>query len=173
MRYFLAACLPNHLANQLQPIRRRHSTGSDPLTPPHVTLVRSWSTTPEKQGETMARLQAVQPQLRPFDLKLGGIGAFHSPQRVIYLNVEPTEGLWAARRALLEAIDSNDSRPFRSHLTLAKGLEQDKFETLLAQLNQSKWQTGRWAVQVNQVWLMQRELDEPTWQRRQQIDLLG
>jgi hypothetical protein len=57
------------------------------------------------------------------------------------------------------------------HLTLAKELDQDRFEVLLARLEQSEWHTGRWSVWIDQLWLMQRGPDEAGWRCIQRIGL--
>jgi 2'-5' RNA ligase len=174
---FIGAFLSGDLAERLQTFRRRHSTGTDRFTGPHVTLVRSfWRSGPatsENEAETMTRLRAIQDQIQPFELGLGGVRAFLSPKRVIYMAVEPTTDLPAARRKLLEALELDDHRPFTPHLTLAKGLDQDQFEMLLAQLEQSEWHTGRWSVSIDQLWLMQRGPDEPAWRCIQRLRLAG
>jgi 2'-5' RNA ligase len=121
----------------------------------------------------MARLQTVQSQLRPFELRLGGVETFCSPKRVLYLAVEVTEGLLATRHKLLETLGLNDPRPFTPHLTLAKGLGQDQFEALLAQLKKTEWHMARLSIQVDQLRLMQSAVDGAAWHCIQQIGLWG
>jgi 2'-5' RNA ligase len=174
---FIGVFLSGDLAEQLQAIRQRYSTGTDCSTPPHVTIVRTfWPSDlapPESGMEIMARLQAVQSQIRPFELRLGGVETFCSPKRVLYLAVEATEGLLATRHKLLETLGLNDLRPFMPHLTLAKGLSQDQFEALLAQLKKTQWHRGRWSIQVDQLQLMRRTVDGSAWHCIQRIGLWG
>jgi len=82
------------------------------------TYWRSGPDTPENESGTIARLQAVQGRLQPFELALGGVESFLPHVLVIYLRVEPTAGLLAARRVLLDTLGPDKDRHYTLHLTL-------------------------------------------------------
>ena len=104
---------------------------------------------------------------------LGGIGSFLPRRRVIYLQVEPTADLLAARKVLLKALGPDKHRRFVPHLTLALRLGRQETRSLLAQLRQSEWHSDRWSALIDHLWLMQREPDDPAWRYIQRIDLAG
>jgi 2'-5' RNA ligase len=92
---------------------------------------------------------------------------------VIYLEVEPTAGLLAARELFLEALGPDKHRRFTPHLTLAMRLGQRDTRSLLARLRRSEWHSGRWSVHVDHLWLVQRGPGDPAWRYIQRIDLGG
>ena len=82
------------------------------------TYWRSGPVTPDNERDNIVRLQAVQSRLRPFELALGGVGSFLSHVLVIYLCVEHTADLLAARHVLLDALGPDKDRHDTPHLTL-------------------------------------------------------
>ncbi len=52
-------------------------------------------------------------------------------------------------------------------------LDKQRTQTLLDELRQSEWHTGRWFVPVDHLWLMQRGPDDPAWRYIHRIDLTG
>jgi 2'-5' RNA ligase len=82
---------------------------------------------------------------------------------VIYLAVEPTAGLLAARRQLLQVLGMDKHRHFTPHLTLTMRLSAAASKALLAELRQTEWHTARWPVWIDQLWLMQRGPHDPAW----------
>jgi len=165
------------LGERIQALRQRCDAVTARITAPHVTLAGTyWRTgpaTPENEAEAIASLQAVQDRIAPFEFKLGGIGSFLPGARVIYLEVEPTGGLLAARELLLEALGPDKHRRFTPHLTLAMRLGQRDTRSLLARLRRSEWHSGRWSVHVDHLWLVQRGPGDPAWRYIQRIDLGG
>lgn len=166
-RIFVGAFPTGELAERIQALRQRYDAKTARITAPHVTLVgtywRTGSATPENETEAIARLQDVQNQIQPFELVLGGIRSFLPGTTVIYLHVEPTDGLLAARRILLQALGQDKHRHFVPHLTLAMRLSRAKTKSLLAQLQQSEWHTEQWSVPIDHLWLMQRGPNDPAW----------
>jgi 2'-5' RNA ligase len=174
-RIFVGAFPSGDLAERIQALRAQYDPKTARITDPHVTIIgtywRNGPATPENETETRARLRDVQSQIRPFELVLGGIHAFPPANRIIYLGVELTDGLLAARRALLEVIGPDKHRRFTPHLTLTMRLSKTKSQALLAQLQKREWHTGRWAMPISHLWLMQRGPDDPAWRYIQRLDL--
>ena len=174
-RIFVGAFPTGELADRIQSLRQRHDAKTALITAPHVTLAGTyWRTGPatlENKAEAIARLQDVQNQIQPFELILGGIQSFLPGTPVIYLHVEPTDALLAARRALLQALGQDKHRRFVPHLTLAMRLGRAKTRSLLAQLQQNEWHTGQWPVPIDHLWLMQRGAGDPAWRHIHRVDL--
>ncbi len=174
-RVFVGAFPTGSLAERIQLVRQRHDAKTARITAPHVTMAgtywRTGSPTPENEAETIARLQAVQAQIQPFELVLGGVQSFLPGTPVIYLHVELTDGLLAARRQLLEALGPDKHRRYAPHLTMTMRLDRGETESLLAQLQQSEWHTSHWPVPIDQLWLMQRGPRDPAWRYIYQIKL--
>jgi len=166
-RIFVGAFPTGDLAERIQGLRQRHDAKTARITAPHVTLAGTyWRTGPatsENEAETIARLQDVQNQIRPFELILGSVQSFLPSTPVIYLHVERTDGLLAARRLLLQALGQDKHRRFVPHLTLTMRLGRAKTKPLLAQLQQTEWHTERWPVPIDYLWLMQRGPSDPAW----------
>ncbi len=127
---FLSAhSLLGEIVQDIQALRLQHDTKTARITAPHVTLAgtywRSGPATADNEAEAIARLNAVSSKIPPFDLVMGGIDSFLPVNPVIFLRIEPSSDLLAARQALLEALgpDKHGSR-FVPHLTLAMRLDQ-------------------------------------------------
>lgn len=166
-RIFVGAFPTGALAEQIQALRHQHDPKTASITPPHVTL---WGTMwrngppiPENETETIASLESIRSQLEPFDLILGGIESFLPRQNVIYLGVQLTEGVLAARHQLLTALGQDKHRHFTPHLTLTMRLNFEKSRALFDQFQQSEWHTQRWHVRIEQLQLMQRGESDPAW----------
>ncbi len=176
-RIFVGAFPTGELSERIQVLRQSYTTKTARITDPHVTLAGTyWRTgpaTPENEAEAIARLQDVQNQIQPFELTFGGVRSFLPVAPVIYLHVEPTDGLLDARRTLLQVLGQDKHRHFVPHLTLAMRLGRAKSKTLLAQLWQSEWHTGRWSVPIDHLWLMQRGPEDPAWRYIHCIDMRG
>jgi 2'-5' RNA ligase len=164
-RIFVGAFPTGELAERIQAVRLQHDAKTAHITAPHVmvagTYWRSGLATPDNERDTIARLQAVQGQLRPFELALGGVESFLPHVLVIYLHVEPMAGLLAARRVLLDALGADKDRHYTPHLTLTMRLDKHRTRTLLDELRRSEWHTGRWSVPMDHLWLMQRGPRDP------------
>jgi len=176
-RIFVGAFPAGDLAQRIQRLRRRHDSVTARATAPHVTLAGTYwrigPATPENEAQAIARLQAIQDRIQPFDLVLGGVGTFLPQARVIYLDVDPTAGLLAARETLLRALGPDKHRCFVPHLTLAMGLDLRDTRSVLADLRRSEWHSGRWSVLIDHLWLVQRGPGDPAWRYIQRIDLVG
>jgi 2'-5' RNA ligase len=174
-RIFVGAFPTGDLAQRIQALRQRCDAVTAQKTAPHVTLAGTyWRTGPAtlaNEAETIARLQMIQDQIQPFEVVLGGIRSFLPWARVVYLQVEPTAGLLTAREVLLQALGKDKHRRFVPHLTLAMRLGRRETRSLLAQLQQSEWHSGRWSVLMDHLWLMQRGPGDPAWRYIQRIDL--
>jgi 2'-5' RNA ligase len=158
-------------------VRLQHDAKTARITAPHLTMAgiywRSGPATPDNERDTIARLQAVQGQLQPFELALGGVESFLPFNNVIYLRVERTAALLAARKVLLDALGPDKERRYTPHLTLTMRLDKDETQALLKELRQSEWHTGRWSVPMDHLWLMQRGSHDPAWRYIHRIDLTG
>jgi len=176
-RIFVGAFPTGDLTERIQALRQRYDAVTARITAPHVTLAgtywRNGPATLENEAETLACLQTIQNQIQPFELVLGGIGSFLPRRRVIYLQVEPTADLLAARKILLKALGPDKHRCFVPHLTLALRLGRQETQSLLAQLRQSEWHSDRWSALIDHLWLMQRGPDDPAWRYIQRVDLTG
>lgn len=135
------------------------------------TYWRSGPATPDNERDTIARLQAVRGWLQPFELVLGGVGSFLPHVPVIYLHVEPTAGLLAARRVLLDAFGTDKDRNYTPHLTFTMRLDKHRTRKLLNELRQSEWHTGRRSVPMDHLWLMQRGPGDPAWRCIYRVNL--
>jgi len=176
-RIFIGAFPTGDLAARIQALRQRHDAKTARITAPHVTLAgaywRSGPATLENEADAIARLQAAQNQIHPFELVLGGVRSFLPRNSVTYLHVELTHGLLAARRTLLKALGPDKHRRFVPHLTLTMRLSKRETRPLLAQLQGSEWHSGRWSVLIDHLWLMQRGPGEPEWRYIHRVDLAG
>ena len=121
-RIFVGAFPLGELAERIQAVRLRHDAKTARITAPHVTVAgtywRSGPATPENESDTIARLQVIQCKLLPFELALGGVESFLPLNNVIYLRVERTASLLAARKVLLDALGPDKERRYTPHLTL-------------------------------------------------------
>ncbi len=175
-RIFVGAFPTGELADRIQALRQRHDAKTARITAPHITLAGTyWRTGPAtraNEAEAIARLQEAQNQIQPFELILGGVRSFLPGTPVLYLHVEPTDALLAARRTLLQALGQDKHRRFVPHLTLAMRLGRSRTKSLLTLLQQSEWHTGRWSVPVDHLWLMQRGPDDPAWRYVHRIELI-
>jgi len=92
----------------------------------HVTLKFLGDVAEERESSIAAALDAAVGAARPFEVVLGGVGAFPSPARprVIWLGVEvhPALELLAndVERALQPFGFEAELRPFRPHITLGR-----------------------------------------------------
>jgi 2'-5' RNA ligase len=176
-RIFVGAFPTGDLADRIQALRQRHDPKTARITAPHVTLAGTyWCTgpaTPEHESDTIARLQAVQDQLHPFELELGGVRSFLPTTPVIYLHAAPTAVLLAVRHTLLAALGQDKHRHFVPHLTLTMRLGEDATRSLLADLQETMWHTGRWSLSIDHLWLVQRGPADPSWRYIHRVNMSG
>ena len=166
-RIFVGAFPTGELAERIQALRQQHDPKTAFITPPHVTLWgtmwRSGPPTPENEAATITTMESMGSQIQPFDIILGGIESFLPRQNVIYLNVQPNQGLLAARQQLLASLGQDKHRHFTAHLTLTMRLSQDKSQRLFETLRQSEWHSQQWPIRIEQLQLMQRGEHDPAW----------
>jgi 2'-5' RNA ligase len=121
-RVFVGAFPTGELAERIQAVRLQHDAKTARITAPHVTIAgtywRSGPATLENERDAIVRLQAVQCRLQPFELALGGVESFLPSNNVIYLRIERTASLLAARQVLLDALGPDTERRYTPHLTL-------------------------------------------------------
>jgi len=174
-RIFVGAFPIGELADRIQAVRVQHDVKTARITAPHVTIAgtywRSGSATPENEADAIQRLKMIEDRLIPFEMIVGGVESFLPRTPVIYLHIEPTAGLLAARKVLLEALGSDNHRHFTPHLTLAMRLDQSATQSLLNQLRHSDWHTQRWPVRIDQLWLMQRGPRDPAWRSIHRVEM--
>ena len=167
-RIFVGAFPTGEVVDRIQAVRKQHDPKTARITPPHVTLAgtywRRGPATPDNEASAIARLHGVQDQIPAFDLMLGGVQTFLPESAVIFLGVEATPGLLAARRVLLEAMGKDKhGEHFKPHLTLAMRLDLPRTEALLDDLRHTEWHTGRWTMRMTELSLMQRGPGDPVW----------
>ena len=176
-RIFVGAFPEGDLADRIQAVRVRHDTKTARITDPHVTMAgtywRNGPPTPENEAAIIEQLRSIENQLQPFEMKIGGVETFLPDTPVVYLHIEPTPELLAARRALLQVLGQDKQRHFTPHLTLTMRLDAPKTEALLHQLRQTEWQTRRWSIPIDHLWLMQRGPSDPAWCYIQRIEMKG
>lgn len=164
-RIFIGAFPDGDLAGRIQAIRQQYDLVTAVITPPHVTLAgtywRTGPSTPENEIEMIARLEGMTDKIKAFDLELGGIRTFG--RRVVYLGVKPSDGLLAARATLLRLAGRDKHRRFTPHLTLAMRLNQADTAAMIAELEASEWENGRFHAPIHELRLMQRGPDDPAW----------
>jgi 2'-5' RNA ligase len=175
-RVFVGAFPGGDVADRIQAVRRQHDPKTARITPPHVTLAgtywRHGPATAENEADAVARLHAVEPRLRAFDLVMGGVRTFLPVSPVVFLGIEATPGLLAARQVLLEAMgmDKHGSR-FTPHLTLAMRMDAPQAQALAEELQRGDWHAGRWAIPMAELLLMQRGPGDPAWRAIARLQL--
>ena len=100
-------------------------------------------------------------KIKVFNLELGGIRTFG--RRVVYLGVKPTDDLLKVRDTLLRLAGRDKQRRFTPHLTLAMRLDQTDMTAMVAELQTSEWENGRFPAPIHELRLMQRGPDDPAW----------
>ncbi len=164
-RIFIGAFPEGELAEKIQAIRQQYDPKTAVITPPHVTLAgtywRNGLPTAENEAELIDRLEGMIGKIRAFDLELGGIRSFG--RRVVYLSIKPTDDLLKVRATLLRLSGRDKHRRFTPHLTLAMRLNKLDTVTMISELQQTEWEHGRYTIPIQQLQLMQRGPDDPTW----------
>lgn len=164
-RIFVGAFPTGELANDIQAVREQYDGKTARITPPHVTLAGTyWRVGEAVLGNETAvidHLHAICRQIRPFSLILGGIRTFG--WRVAYLDVELTEELRTVRRTLVQSLGQDKHRQFNAHLTLAMRLKKDALQKMVAELQKTGWENGRFVAPITHLQLMQRGANDPAW----------
>ena len=174
-RIFVGAFPEGDLADRIQAVRLRHDARTARITAPHVTLAgtywRSGPPAPQNEAATVEQLRAIESRLRLFEMKIAGVETFLPDNPVLYLHIEPTPDLLAVRRALLQAIGSDQHRHFTPHLTLTMRLAARQTDTLFKQLRQTGWLRQPGSVPIDHLWLMQRGPGDPAWRYIHRINM--
>jgi 2'-5' RNA ligase len=167
-RIFVGAFPGGEIAGRIQALRERLDPKTARITPPHVTMAgtywRSGPAVPENERALIDRLLALDGQIPAFALLLGGVLTFPSDTNpVIYLGVELTPQLQAARTALLGVAGADKHPQFVPHLTLAMRLPADKADAALLELRAGDWHTRHQTAPIDELRLMQRGPEDPAW----------
>lgn len=175
-RIFIGAFPEGELAGRIQTVRAKYDAKTARITAPHVTLAgtpwwRKGSPVPENEAHTIEQLHLIEDQLPPFELQTGGVDTFLPHNSVLYLHIESTPILLAARRSLLQAIGSDKHRNFTPHLTLAMRQAAPRTEALVRQLRQMDWLMQPMSFSIDHLWLMQRGLRDPAWRYIHRMEL--
>jgi 2'-5' RNA ligase len=164
-RIFVGAFPAGSLAEEIQAIRERYDAKTARITPPHVTLAGTyWRLGEAVLGSETAvidQLQLICGQIRPFSLVLGGIRTFG--WRVAYLGVESTEEIRTVRRTLVQCLSQDKHQAFNAHLTLAMRLKKGEMQNMVAELQKTGWENGRFVAPITHLQLMQRGANDPAW----------
>lgn len=175
-RIFAGAFPASGLAGEIQAIRERYDPPTARITPPHVTLAgtywRSGLPTPANEAETIRRLEILPGQLPPFELHLGEVYVFAGPRPVVFLGVESTPELLAARRQLLDLLGQDKHHDFHPHLTLAMRLPANQANEMIRELRDSRWHKQSFFAPIYELRLMQRGPQDPAWRCIHTIRLL-
>jgi 2'-5' RNA ligase len=167
-RIFIGAFLAGDLADRVQALRMRWDPKTAKITPPHVTLAGTYERrgipSPASEAEAITRLGGLHQLIPPFELVMAGIRTFPpADQPVIYLGIEPTPELLAARQALLGFLGPDKHRRFNPHLTLAMRLQGEPLRKALAYFQNSDWATRRLTFTVSELRMMQRGPSDAYW----------
>jgi 2'-5' RNA ligase len=170
-RVFVGAYPEGEIAAHIQALRERLDPTTARITPPHVTLVgaywRNGPPLPENERPLIVRLQALDGKIPALRLLLGGIHTFPPAERpVIYLGMDLTPELQAARVALLQIAGADTHTKFVPHLTLAMRLPAGQARRALEELQQSEWHTSRHVAVIDELRLIliaQRGPEDPAW----------
>jgi 2'-5' RNA ligase len=167
-RIFVGAFPEGDLVQRIQAVRRQYDPVTARIIAPHVTLAgtywRNGEASAHNESAAIQQLEQIAPQIAPFELVLGGIHTFPPAEKpVIYLGVECTVQLLAARAALLQALGPDKHRTFTPHLTLAMRLPAAKAHQMLDDLARSDWPTRPFTTPIRHICLMQRGPKDPSW----------
>jgi 2'-5' RNA ligase len=138
-RFFIAIMLPKtietYAAQVSQHLTERYKMKMAKAAP-HITLLPPFLWAPDsidEVKEAIARFTATQP---PIPIEISGFGSFS--RRVIYLNVNKTQGLMQLQsdlgdrlRPILKSQESDvRSRPFTPHITVAsRNVKRETFKS--------------------------------------------
>jgi 2'-5' RNA ligase len=174
-RLFVGAFPGGELAEQIQALRELYDWKTSQISQPHVSLAgtywRQGPATPTNEARLIHQLSVAAAQLKPFELRLGGIYTFG--QRVIYLGVTLNDEMEHDRQILKSVIGRDKHRRFRPHLTLAMRLDEPAHQAMLSELSGSPWQQERFTARIHQLQLMQRGPDDPAWRCISTLPLQG
>lgn len=132
IRAFIAIDLPSHIQQQLNEVLeqlRRPETSAVRWVPAqniHLTLKFLGDVSPANLEYLKKILQSEVSRHRPFDIRVGGLGAFPSVRRprVVWIGVEAPPALQALQRGVeTETVRLGyavEERPFSPHLTLGR-----------------------------------------------------
>jgi 2'-5' RNA ligase len=177
-RIFVGAFPSGSLAESIQAVRLRWDPRTARITPPHVTLAGTYQRpglpSPGGEAEIIARLSTLHQSVKPFELVMAGVRTFPpEDQPVIFLKIEPSASLLAARQALLELIGPDSHNHYIPHLTLAMRLQGESARKALNTLKNSDFASRRLIAPINELRLMQRGPVDPSWRCVATFSLTG
>jgi 2'-5' RNA ligase len=144
----------------------------------HITLLGPFVLAPGVPAETLELVSAVCARWRPFEVQLGGLGAFNNEGiNTVYLGVVDCDALWSLHTDLLEALGGRiqftseqyrywNTVRYEPHVTLSLGLTERALEDVLEmnQLCRQKlefWVEAVWLVVENRVGAWQFVAEHP------------
>jgi len=110
-------------------VRLAHNSAGGPPVQPHVSLMGGIELTPD----TAAKLQKLASRLQSFEIRLGKIEWRDEYYRSLFISIEPSDQLIAARSAAHEAFGRLPSGPFEPHISLIYGDFDETFKKELAE----------------------------------------
>lgn len=131
LRLFVSIELPQDVKNQLRALEPETLPGMRPTKPDnlHLTLHFIGDADPAPLAEA---LDSITTQVAPFDMSLAGVGCFGGRGRglILWVGVEPTPAIFHLHfqlGCLLAAAGVTlDTRPYRPHITIARGQRSRK-----------------------------------------------
>lgn len=110
-------------------VRLAHQSAGGPPVQPHVSLMGGIELTPD----TASTFQRLASRITGFEIRLGKIEWRDEYYRSLFIRVEPSDELIAARVAAHEAFGRLPSGPFEPHVSLLYGDFDETFKNELAQ----------------------------------------
>jgi len=115
----------NHRFNHIQAVKSK----------PHITLI-NFGANVAKEEILILQINEVVKFHKPFDVALNGIN--HFKQHTIFIDIMNTKPIVHLVKSLYETLKLPSQSSFfawRPHMTIAKGLEEDKFQEAMEELN--------------------------------------
>ena len=128
-------------------VRVAHRSAGGPPVQPHVSLMGGIELTPD----TASNFQRLASRLTGFEIRLGKIEWRDQYYRSLFISVEPSDELIAARTAAHEAFGRQPSDPFEPHVSLLYGDFDEAFKHELAERLGGRLDVGFMASAVDLV----------------------
>ena len=149
MLYFVAIVAPDWMNEQVSVwknyMRDKYGCQVALRSPAHITLVPPFSMKPEREADISFHLQKFTATEKNFPVSVKNFDAFRP--RVIFLDVEPTEGLMLLKQQLDQYLQTlstftfkPEPRPFHPHVTIAnRDLKKKDFQPAWEYFNHIKY----------------------------------